>query len=157
MFPEDMNVSEGEEVVFKVKITGFPQPRMTWYHNGEEVVADYSQELAVDGSLIMYSTEPKHSGIYQLVVINEAGAEERTVNLYVMQESPQCGNVTTKQISFSPIPVEEFGNYVCKCHGNDKEFKDQYTVRMEMLHMCTLCVPGYSVSLMNTTGDRQGW
>ena len=61
MFPEDKQVLEGEEVVFKV--TGFSQPKMTWYHNREEVVADYSQDVAEDGSLIMPSAELKHSGV----------------------------------------------------------------------------------------------
>ena len=141
MFPEDMKVLKGEEVVFKVKVTGFPQPKMTWYHNGEKIVADYSQKLAVDGSLTIPSTEPKHNGDYQLVVINEAGSEERTVNLLVIQEGQKYSKVTMKQICFSPIPVEEFSDYVCKCHANDnEEFKDQYAVRMEMLRMCVQCV-----------------
>ena len=130
MFPADKQVFEGEEVVFRVKVTGFPQPRMTWYHNGEEVVADYSQKLAVDGSLIMPSTDLKHSGVYQLVVINEAGTVERKVNLFVKREGQKCSNMAKKQ-TFSPIPVEEFGDYVCKCHANNNEdFRDQYSVRL---------------------------
>ena len=130
MFPGEKQVLQGEEVVFRVKVTGIPQPKMTWYHNGEEVVADYSQDMAEDGSLIMPSAELKHSGVYQLVVINEAGTVERKVNLFVKQEGQKCGNIAKKQ-TFSPIPVEEFGDYVCKCHANDNEFfRDQYTVRL---------------------------
>ena len=141
VFPEDMEVFEGEEVVFRVKVTGFPQPKMTWYHNGEEVVADYSQKLTEDGSLIMPSTKPKHSGVYQLVVINEAGSEEKSVGLLVKNEGQKYSNMAKKQTSFSPIPVEEFGDYVYKCHANDnKEFKDQYAVRTVMLYMYVQCV-----------------
>ena len=158
MFPEDIRVFEGEEVVFRVKVTGFPQPKMTWYHNGEEVVADYSQKLAVDGSLIMPSADPKHSGVYQLVVINEAGSEERRVKIFVKREGEKYSNTAKKQTSFSLIPVEEFGDYVCKCHANDnKEFKDQYAVRTVM-YMYVQCVFRIVVSsLMYTVGDRQGW
>ena len=134
MFPEDMKVFEGEEVVFRIKVTGFPQPSMTWYHNGEEVVADYSQKLAADGSLIMPSADPKHSGVYQLVVINEAGSEERSVNLFVKKEEHIYANISMYQTPFIPILVEEFGYYVCKCHANDNEdFEYQYTVRTNIL------------------------
>ena len=159
MFPEDMKVFEGEEVVFRVKVTGFPQPRMTWYHNGEEVVADYSQKLAVDGSLIMPSADPKHSGLYQLIVINEVGSEERSVGLLVKKEDQKYSNMAKKQTSFSPIPVEEFGDYVYTCHANDnKEFKDQYAVRTVMFYMYVQCVFRIVVSsFMYTVGDRQGW
>ena len=112
MFPEEKQVLEGEEVVFRVKVTGTPSPNVIWYHNEEELVVDYSHELAEDGSLIIPSTELKHSGVYQL-----------------KQENPKCNNVAKKQTSFSPIPVEEFSDYVCKCHANDNEiFRDQYTV-----------------------------
>ena len=30
-------------------MTGAPQPELPWYHDGEEVVADYSKELAGHG------------------------------------------------------------------------------------------------------------
>ena len=140
MFPEDMTVLEGDEVVFRVKVTGFPQPKMTWYHNGREIVADYSQRLAVDGSLIMSSTEPKHSGAYQLVVINEAGIEEKTVNLYVKKEEHIYTNISLNQTPFIPILVEEFGYYICKCHANDNEdFRYQYSVSL-VHHMYFRCM-----------------
>ena len=70
VFPDDKQVLEGEEVVFRVKVTGVPVPELTWYHNGEEVIADYSNDLADDGSLTMPSAEIKHSGVYQLVAVN---------------------------------------------------------------------------------------
>ena len=56
---------------------GTPGPKLTWYHNGEEVMADYSKELAENGSLTMPSAELKHSGVYQLVAVNPAGRAER--------------------------------------------------------------------------------
>ena len=56
---------------------GTPRPKLTWYHNGVEVMADYPKELAEDGSLTMPSAELKHSGVYQLVAVNPAGRAER--------------------------------------------------------------------------------
>ena len=128
MFPEDKRVVEGEEVVFSVKVTGVPQPKITWYHNGDKVVADYAKELAADGSLTFLSAELKHSGVYQLVATNRAGSVDKRVCLFVEHENRE--SVHMEKISFPAIPVEEFGDYVCKCHANDNHvFKDQYSVR----------------------------
>ena len=63
-----------------------------WYHNREEVIADYSKELPEDGSLTMPSAELKHSGIYQLVAVNLSGKVEREVKLSVESESVEADN-----------------------------------------------------------------
>ena len=121
MFPENKQVLEREEVVLGVKAIGIPQPKMTWHHNEEDVVADNSHELTEDGSPIVPSTELTHSEIYQPEVINDMGS---------VKEDHEYTNLATYQSPFSPIPVEEFGYYVCKYHANDNEdFKDQFTVR----------------------------
>ena len=115
--------------MFKVRVTGSPQPKLMWYHDGEEVVADYSKELGDDGSLTMPSTETKHSGVYQLVASNKAGSMEREVKLFVKKEGEPSPYVARKHITFSPIPVEGFGEYVARYHSNDnREFRDQYSV-----------------------------
>ena len=90
LFPDDKQVLEGEEVVFRVKVTGVPVPELKWYHNGEEVIADYSKDLADDGSLTMPSAETKHSGVYQLVAVNRAGRVVKNVRLCVNQEGQPC-------------------------------------------------------------------
>ena len=61
---------------------------------------------------------------------------QRKVSLCVKQEGQKCSNMSKKQ-TFSPVPVEEFGDYVYKCHANDNEdFRDQYTVRLFcLLHL----------------------
>ena len=53
----------GERVLFQVKVTGFLRPKLARYHNGEEVVSDYSREIMKDGSLTMPSVEVRHTGI----------------------------------------------------------------------------------------------
>ena len=57
----------GEGVLFQVKVTGSPPPKLVWYHNGEEIVADYSREIMTDGSLTMPSVEVRHTGTYKVV------------------------------------------------------------------------------------------
>ena len=94
------------------------------------MVADYSKDLADDGTLTMPSAETKHSGVYQLVAVNRAGRVEKEVMLCVSQEEEQCLHGPEKQIDIVPIPVEEFVDYVVKCNVNDnKDFVDQFTVR----------------------------
>ena len=133
-FPEDTHVQEGEGVLFQVEVTGVPQPKLRWYHDGEEVVADYSKELSEDGSLTMPSAETKHSGVYQLVAVNSAGRVEREVKLTVepegeepVTEEPSYDNVTLS----GAVSVSIFGNHVEQRHSkNNKPFKDEYEVSL---------------------------
>ena len=125
-------MQEGEGVVFQVEVTGSPQPKLTWYHDGVEVKADYSNELAEDGSLTMPSAETKHSGVYQLVAANKAGSVEREVKLEVGQEGagPADEEPSYESVPLTgPIPVAIFGDHVSHRHSkNNKPFKDEYEV-----------------------------
>ena len=121
---------EGEAVLFQVTVTGSPQPMLTWYHNGEEVVADYSRELAEDGTLTLPSTEARHSGTYQLVAQNPAGRREREVRLFVEAEDTQQRPATTKpSMRHRAVPVAMFGSHVEKNHTrNNRHFRQEYEV-----------------------------
>ena len=129
-FPEETHAVEGEGVLFQVKVTGSPQPKLTWYHNGEEVVADYSRELAEDGTLTLPLAEARHSGTYRLVAQNPAGRREREVRLFVEAEGTQQKPGTTKPaMKLSAVPVAMFGNHVERNHGrNNRAFRDEYEV-----------------------------
>ena len=134
-----MEVLEGEGVVFQVEVTGSPQPKMTWYHDGQEVKSDYSMELGDDGSLTMPSAETKHSGVYQLVAQNPAGRVEKKVTLTVQVQkevqSMDGAAVVTQPPSTTALPVSMFGSHVEKCHlGQNQPFKDQYKVRIVYIH-----------------------
>ena len=126
-FPEDTYVQEGEGVLFKVEVTGVPQPKLTWYHNGAEVEADYSKELAEDGSLTMASAEMKHTGVYKLVVSNPTGRAEREARLVVQEEGKTSGG--SERMALDPVPVSKLGNHVEKNHSkNNKGFDDEFKV-----------------------------
>ena len=133
-FPEDTRVQEGEGVVLKVEVTGVPHPKLTWYHDGVEVVPDYSRELAEDGTLTLPSAETKHSGVYQLVARNRGGSAEREVKLQVEQEGVEEG-IAAEEPSYEtvalsgPVPVAVFGSHVEQRHSkNNKPFKEEYEV-----------------------------
>ena len=72
-FPEDMTVTEGNRVEFPVKVSGTPDPQLTWYHESTRLDNDYAHEISTDGTMIIATTEMKHSGTYRLVASNSAG------------------------------------------------------------------------------------
>ena len=127
---------EGERVSFGVRVTGTPDPKLIWYHNGVEVVPDYSRELAEDGTLSMASAETKHSGVYQLVAHNPGGRAEREVRLTVREEEEEKKRVSTTP-DFPPttgIVVPFFGNFVEQCHSSQNQaFQDQYQVNTQYI------------------------
>ena len=105
-FPSDTNITEGEGVYFRIKVSGEPQPTVTWYHDGEPVRADYAREIESDGSLTIPSTELKHSGVYKAVAANSHGSEEREIKLMVNEEGGASTAVAVGDIvSSRPIPI----------------------------------------------------
>ena len=127
-FPSDMNVTEGKNVYFKIKVIGAPQPTVTWYHDGEPIKTDYAREIESDGSLAIPSTELKHSGVYKVVAANQYGFKERELKLTVTKEGRAAVDAPNTVIS-KPICIPEFGKYVAELHTNsNKPFKDLYEV-----------------------------
>ena len=134
-FPEDIHAVEGEDVMFQVKVTGTPMPKLTWYHNEEVVLADYSRELEDNSTLTLPSAETKHSGVYKLVAENHIGRKEKEVRLYVKEENTQDEVATDKPATkFSAIAVSFFGSHVERNHSkNNQGFINEYEV------MCSVC------------------
>ena len=118
---------------FRIKVSGEPQPTVTWYHDGEPVRADYAREIESDGSLTIPSTELKHSGVYKAVAVNIHGSEEREIKLMVNEETGASTAIAVGEVVFSrPIPIPEFGKYVAELHSNSNQpFKDLYQVRLQ--------------------------
>ena len=133
-FPEDTNALEGEGVVFKVVVSGKPVPTITWYHDNTEISNDYSQEILDDGSLNLPSVELKQAGVYRMVAVNKSGSVEQQVKLSVQMEGEKTPDVERKIMTFEPIPVAEFGEYVAQNHGNNNQgFRDQFSVSLGCL------------------------
>ena len=140
-FPKgEICVLEGESVALQVRVTGDPTPTLTWYHNGQEVAADYSTELREDGSLFIASSELRHGGLYRMMVHNSSGKEERSVKVRVYEEGAesagpvQSGNSVSAAVSC--IPVADFGNFVVESHSNNNSgFRKLFAVSFYM-RMC---------------------
>ena len=116
-FPEETHVVEGKGV-------------LTWYHNGEEVFADYSKTLEEDGTLTLPSAETKHSGMYKLVAQNHVERKEKEVWLFVKEENTQDEVAHAKPATnFSAIAVDFFGSHVERNHSkNNQGFINEYEV-----------------------------
>jgi hypothetical protein len=157
-FPSDTEITEGEGVYFRIKVSGEPQPTVTWYHDGEPVRADYAREIESDGSLTIPSTELKHSGVYKAVAANTHGSEEREIKLLV--------DTAGDDIVFSrPIPIPEFGKYVVELHANSNiHFKDLFQVcasiinKFIVINMCLhrLWILVRKVIVLNTPPTEKG-
>ena len=126
---------EGEGVSFKVAVRGDPEPMLTWYHEGNELISDYSLEIQPDGTLVIASAELRHNGVYTLLARNSSGATERELNLTVQQEgeekiAPSKENI---EVDFTAVPVADFGDYVAKNHSqSDAGFRKLYEVSSEI-------------------------
>ena len=126
-FPEDIDVVEGQSVTLQVRVTGDPTPTLTWYHDGQEVAADYSIVINDDGSLFIPSSEPKQTGNYRLMVQNKVGKAEKYLHLGVSTEGEASTDGALQDLK--PVPVAEFGTYVSRNHAsNNQGFREQYTV-----------------------------
>ena len=126
-FPGNTYVEEGKKVLFEVEVTGTPQPKLTWYHNGEEVTTDYSRVLAKDGTFTLPSAEKKHAGVYKLVASNSVGRKESEVELAVKTGSYlEPPMICQKQTA---VPVIVFGNHVEMNHKqNNQAFTNEFNV-----------------------------
>ena len=134
-------MTEGEGVYFRIKVSGEPQPTVTWYHEGEPIRADYAREIESDGSLAIPSAELKHSGVYKAVAANQYGSEERQVILAVQKEGESCVPDELENTVFTrPIPILEFGKYVSELHADSNQpFVELYKVcrKNESIHAHT--------------------
>ena len=132
-----MTVEVGQQVKFKVSISGIPKPSYQWYHNDQPVEEDYAHEVTKEGSLVMATAEEKHRGTYKLVAENSAGVDEKSLVLIVIKDEEDegtpvmaaNGDIVLGQLPLEAIPVAEFGQYVANCHAdNHKGFRSLYWV-----------------------------
>ena len=109
-FPNNMTVNEGNRVEFPVKVSGTPDPQLTWYHESTRLDNDYAHEISSDGTLVIATTEMKHSGTYRLVASNTAGTAEKKFTLKLISESPEEQTMTATAVSH-PVYATELGQY----------------------------------------------
>ena len=133
-FPMDRILVEGEGVSFKPVVWGDPEPILTWYHGGNELISDYSLEIQPDGTLVIASAELRHNGVYKLSARNSNGTAKRELSLTVQQEGEEIHAHSKEyiEVDFTAVPVADFGDYVAKNHSqSDAGFRKLYEVSSE--------------------------
>ncbi|KAI3355751.1 hypothetical protein L3Q82_004200 [Scortum barcoo] len=120
--PSSIKCSEGQTARFDLKVVGRPMPETYWFHNGQQVVNDYTHKIVIkeDGiqSLIIVPAMPQDSGEWTVVAQNRAGRTSLSVTLTVdARESlarPQfvekLKNITVKQGTLVELAVRAIGN-----------------------------------------------
>ncbi len=130
-FPEKgIHLKEGETILFQPQVTGTPTPFLTWYFQDEKVTEDYSISLGQNGTLTVHSAEPRHAGVFRLLAVNNAGFVSREVEVTLLEDDEP--DPTAPTMTFNPIPLQDFGEYVAANHAHSNQgFKDQYMVRSD--------------------------
>ncbi|XP_049450272.1 titin-like [Epinephelus fuscoguttatus] len=122
MKPASCKCSEGQTARFDLKVVGRPMPDTYWFHNGQQVVSDYTHKIVVkeDGtqSLIIVPAMPHDSGEWTVIAQNRAGRSSISVTLTVDAKEtlvrPQfiekLKNISVKQGTLVELAVKAIGN-----------------------------------------------
>jgi len=90
------SVLVGEPVVFQCKLSAYPSPKMTWFHNNKQIPQSLRRiiknENCIDkhnSSLEVKEVQEEDSGSYKIFVINSEGSAESTASLLVVHGKEQ--------------------------------------------------------------------
>ncbi|XP_052038730.1 titin isoform X6 [Apodemus sylvaticus] len=120
--PASFKCLEGQTARFDLKVVGRPMPETFWFHNGQQIVNDYTHKIVIkeDGtqSLIIVPASPSDSGEWTVVAQNRAGKSTISVTLTVEAVEHQIKpafveklkNVNIKEGSRLEMKVRATGN-----------------------------------------------
>ncbi|XP_035302232.1 titin isoform X4 [Cricetulus griseus] len=120
--PASFKCLEGQTARFDLKVVGRPMPETFWFHNGQQIVNDYTHKVVIkeDGtqSLIIVPASPSDSGEWTVVAQNRAGKSTISVTLTVEAVEHQIKpafveklkNINIKEGSRLEMKVRATGN-----------------------------------------------
>ncbi|XP_036900257.1 titin isoform X1 [Sturnira hondurensis] len=120
--PASFKCLEGQTARFDLKVVGRPMPETFWFHNGQQVINDYTHKVVIkeDGtqSLIIVPATPSDSGEWTVVAQNRAGKSSISMTLTVEAVEHQVKpvfveklkNVNVKEGSRLEMKVRATGN-----------------------------------------------
>ncbi|XP_053660445.1 myosin light chain kinase, smooth muscle-like [Anopheles marshallii] len=88
--PQKLEVYEYETAIFQCIIEGYPTPVISWQRNGNTLAPSRTVTIQSKGSLCtmkIQNIHAKDAGQYQLVIENESGRVERTIELLVLEKT----------------------------------------------------------------------
>lgn len=82
--PSDLYVAKGGEVVLPCRVTGVPQPVVTWYKDGLEVHSILKSNFSLKGDdLIIKDIKEEDLGVFKCKAVNYLNATEQESRLFV--------------------------------------------------------------------------
>uniref|UniRef100_A0A493TUK4 Ig-like domain-containing protein n=1 Tax=Anas platyrhynchos platyrhynchos TaxID=8840 RepID=A0A493TUK4_ANAPP len=120
--PTSFKCSQGQTARFDLKVVGRPMPETYWFHNGQQVVNDYTHKIVIkeDGtqSLIIVPAMPEDSGEWAVIAQNRAGKASVSMTLTVEAKEDlvrphfveRLKNVSVKEGSRLEMAVKATGN-----------------------------------------------
>ncbi|XP_072541513.1 coiled-coil domain-containing protein 141 [Salminus brasiliensis] len=94
-------VMEGSPVTLEVEVTGFPEPALTWFKNGQKVTSDERLSLShKEGKHVLYieSAAEGDSGQYVVTASNSAGTVSSSSMLHVKGNT--CHDLDTLKLDW---------------------------------------------------------
>ncbi|KAJ1172187.1 hypothetical protein NDU88_004037, partial [Pleurodeles waltl] len=105
--PSNITVTVNVQATLPCETTGIPKPEVSWARNGRLFNTDQDQNLyrlLSSGSLVIISPTVEDTGVYDCVVVNEAGEDQRSIDLTV-QVPPSIADEVTDLLVTKMSPV----------------------------------------------------
>lgn len=162
---KDVNVIEGENACFEVKISGYPVPRVQWYRRKNEIKSNdkfviTKSEKDQTYTLTIKDANIDDAGFYKCVASNEAGETEVQSKLVIEEKKfqPEFEGPGFKT-PFLVKEKEEF-NVDLKITGKPKPevtwFKDGNRIRESRMSKLSSDKNTYNLNIPRITPDDAG-
>ncbi|XP_048833472.1 hemicentin-1 isoform X1 [Brienomyrus brachyistius] len=105
--PTNITVTVNVQTTLSCEATGIPKPTVTWKKNGRLLNTDQNQNmyrLLSSGSLVVIAPTVEDTAVYECVVSNDAGLDERVISLTV-QVPPSIADEATELVVTRLSPV----------------------------------------------------
>ena len=80
----DLHVGKGEKVVLPCKVTGIPQPVVTWYKDGLDIHSVLQSKFALKGNdIIIEDIVEDDFGVFKCKAENYLNSTEQVFQLFV--------------------------------------------------------------------------
>ncbi|XP_054708044.1 muscle M-line assembly protein unc-89-like [Uloborus diversus] len=176
---KDVEVTEGEDIIYDLKIDGTPQPKVKWAKDGSVLEADgthVEQKLEKDGTLklIVHESTKDDSGEYKCTISNSEGSDSTSSKVTVTEKKEKASFkkglkdievtegedvVYNVKIAGKPKPTAKWSKDGASLSIDGKhveqrkeEAEDSLTI---VIHKCTKEDAGeYSCTITNTEGSE---
>ncbi|XP_069497466.1 hemicentin-1 isoform X2 [Ambystoma mexicanum] len=107
--PTNITVTVNVQATLSCETTGIPKPLVNWKKNGQMFNTDQNQNmyrLLSSGSLVIISPTVDDTGAYECVAVNEAGEDQRLIDLSVQVPPSIADEATDLVVSrFAPVVI----------------------------------------------------